>query len=265
MVEDYQENYGSGWISVYRSIKGHWIWSDPVKLKWWLTILFEVNHSDNKVSIGYELHQIKSGQSAKSLRTWAKEFDTGTKSVVKFFDMLEKDGMIKRETIGKGKQSTTMLTVCNYGTYQKQKPKTETQRGTQRGTQGGTLGEHNGVREGGTNNNANNYNNENNEEQKGARVYFSDPKLNDAFTRWLKMCGEKGKPYPPTSIEAIQMKLNRDNNALEKVNQSLEKGWITLHSIDAKAGEKPTHSPTGEKLIAGMTEAERKKFLKVTL
>lgn len=28
---------------------------------------------------------------------------------------------------------------------------------------------------------------------------------------------------------------------------------------------KPTHSPTGEKLIAGMTEAERKKFLKVTL
>jgi len=70
-------------------------------------------------------------------------------------------------------------------------------------------------------------------------VYFQEPKLNDAFTRWLKMCGEKGKPYAPTSIQALQMKLNTDKNALEKVNQSLEKGWVTLHAVDSNSIEKP--------------------------
>lgn len=230
MVEDYQDNYGNGWISVYRSIKRHWLWSDPIKLKWWLTILFEVNHSDNKIAIGYSIYNINAGQSAKSLRTWATEFDTSVKSAVKFFDMLEKDDMIKRETIGKGKQSTTMVTVCNYGTYQKQKGKMETQGYTQEGTQGKRKGTH----EGGTNNNDNNYNNDNNGKQVGEVFYFEDKKLNDAFTRWLKMCGEKGKPYPPTSIQALQMKLNNDKNALQKVNQSLEKGWVTLHPVDGK-------------------------------
>lgn len=73
------------------------------------------------------------------------------------------------------------------------------------------------------------------ENNKQESVYFSDLVLNDAFTRWLKMCGEKGKPYPPTSIQALQMKLNTDKNALEKVNQSLEKGWITLHAIEGKS------------------------------
>ena len=103
MVEEYKDNYGKGWISLYRSIKDHWVWSDPVKLKWWLTVLFEVNHTESKVAIGYNLVDCKRGQSTKSLRTWGNEFGCGTKAVTKFFDMLEKDGMIKRETVGKGK------------------------------------------------------------------------------------------------------------------------------------------------------------------
>lgn len=172
MVEDYQENYGNGWISVYRSIKSHWVWSDPVKLKWWLTILFEVNHSNSKVALGYNIIEVKRGQSAKSLRTWASDFKTGVKSVTKFFDMLEKDGMIKRETVGKGKQSTTLLTVCNYDTYQNK----ETQRGTLKGTQETTQGKRNGVREGGTNNNVNNANNENNKGESAKDSLSKDAK-----------------------------------------------------------------------------------------
>ena len=161
MLQDYQENYGKGWISLYRSIKDHWIWSDPIKLKWWLSVLFEVNHTDNKVAIGYNVIECKRGQSLKSLRTWATEFECGTKAATKFFDMLEKDGMITRETIGKGKHSTTLLTVCNYDTYQSKKVDKETLDTTQ-GKRNGDTKETQGERKGDTNNNDNNTNNENN-------------------------------------------------------------------------------------------------------
>jgi len=162
MVQDYQENYGRGWISLYRSIKDHWVWSDPVKLKWWLLVLFEVNHSDNKVAIGYKVVECKRGQSLKSLRTWASEFGCGTKAATRFFDMLESDGMITRETIGKGKHSTTLLTVCNYDTYQSKKESEETLDTTQ-GKHKGDTKETQGKRKRHTNNNDNNANNGNNE------------------------------------------------------------------------------------------------------
>jgi hypothetical protein len=35
-----------------------------------------------------------------------------------FFSMLESDNMITKETIGKGKQSTTLINISNYECYQ---------------------------------------------------------------------------------------------------------------------------------------------------
>lgn len=66
------------------------------------------------------------------------------------------------------------------------------------------------------------------------RVFFQDEKLNDAFSKWLKMCKEVGKDYPESAIEAMQMKLNTAKQPLEMVKQSLEKGWKTLHPVDSK-------------------------------
>jgi len=114
ILNDYQENYGSGWISIYRSIRKHWIWKDPIKLKWWLDILIEVNHSGQKVNIGYDLFECERGQSVKSLLNWAKQWGVSKDTVRNFFTLLKKDDMIKTENLKK----TTRLTVCNYDTYQ---------------------------------------------------------------------------------------------------------------------------------------------------
>ena len=108
----------SGWIKVHRKLKDHWIWSDPVKFQWWLIMLLEVNHKSNKINLGFTIFDVKRGQSAKSLRTWADLFNSNTKTVSMFFSMLESDGMITKETIGKGKQSTTLINISNYECYQ---------------------------------------------------------------------------------------------------------------------------------------------------
>lgn len=78
------------------------------------------------------------------------------------------------------------------------------------------------------------YNKPNETKEEKERVYFQNEKLNDAFTKWLKMCKEVGKDYPESAIEAMQMKLNTSNQALAIVKQSLEKGWKTLHPIENK-------------------------------
>lgn len=102
-----------GWISLHRKIKISWIWDDPIKLKWWITILLEVNHESKKVAIGNKIVECKRGQSIRSLDNWAKEFRTTKKTIRTFFLMLQSDDMIKIENV----QISTRITVCNYDSY----------------------------------------------------------------------------------------------------------------------------------------------------
>ena len=64
----------TGWISLHRRIRSHWIWENPEYLKAWICILLEVNHEKNKVLIEKELIECDTGQSLHSLKSWAKLF-----------------------------------------------------------------------------------------------------------------------------------------------------------------------------------------------
>ena len=113
-MSETNETTDRGWIKIHRSIRDHWIWQDPVKLKWWLDILMEVNHSDNKVNLGLQLVECKRGQSVMSLGNWANRWGVSKNTVKSFFLLLEKDKMITHENVSK----STRITVCNYGNYQ---------------------------------------------------------------------------------------------------------------------------------------------------
>lgn len=104
----------TGWIKISRDIQNHWIWKDPIKLKWWIDILITVNHADTKVNLGFELYECKRGQSIMSLKNWAERWCVSKDSTRNFFTLLEKDGMIIHENLSK----STRITVCNYDTYQ---------------------------------------------------------------------------------------------------------------------------------------------------
>lgn len=108
------EEAKNGWISLHRKIQNHWIWKDPLKLKWWIDILLTANHSDGKINIGLQLFECKRGQSVMSLSNWAKRWGVTKDKAREFLVLLEKDGMITRESLGK----TTRITVCNYDSYQ---------------------------------------------------------------------------------------------------------------------------------------------------
>jgi hypothetical protein len=107
-------NINEGWIKLFRSIRKHWIWNDPTKLKRWLDIILEVNHEDRKVNIGNEIIDCKRGQTVMSLRSWATRWCVSKDSARHFIGLLQKDGMIITKSLAK----TTRITVTNYDIYQ---------------------------------------------------------------------------------------------------------------------------------------------------
>ncbi|GAA0078910.1 hypothetical protein UT300005_32890 [Clostridium sp. CTA-5] len=105
---------GEGWIKLYRNLREHWIWEEPVKLKWWIDMLLQANHQDKKVMIGNEIILVKRGSFHTSELKLAKRWSTSKKSARTFLDLLQNDGMIKMEKSFKG----TTIEVSRYDDYQ---------------------------------------------------------------------------------------------------------------------------------------------------
>ena len=109
-----------GWIKLHRSLNDHWINERRVFSKYeaWLDILMNVNYDDKKTLLKGKLYEVKRGQSILSIESWAKRFGWDRSSVRRFFNLLQKDGMILLVSDNK----TTHLTVCNYDSYQGKEP-----------------------------------------------------------------------------------------------------------------------------------------------
>lgn len=112
-------NKTAGWISVYRSIRDHWIWKDETsynRVQAWLDLLLEANFEDKKILVNGKLVKIKRGQMWTSVRTLADRWGWSKNRVVAFLELLQGDTMV---TV-KGTQNGTLLTIVNYEEFQNQ-------------------------------------------------------------------------------------------------------------------------------------------------
>jgi hypothetical protein len=147
----------AGFISISREIKNHWITENPIYFKAWVLMLLTANFTDGKLLLGGKVYTIKRGQTSLSLRSWANELNMSVKSIDTMLKLLVSEDMIKREKIGSGKQSTTLITIKNYNTYQLFTETLEKRKGNMRET----LGEHKGNARGVQYNKVNKVNNDN--------------------------------------------------------------------------------------------------------
>lgn len=104
----------AGWIKIHRDIATHWIFQDAEKFKWWIDLLLMASFEDNKALVGDRLVEVKRGQQIISLSFLASRWGTSKRTVLKFLTLLESDGMCNRCT----HQKVTILTICNYESYQ---------------------------------------------------------------------------------------------------------------------------------------------------
>lgn len=156
---------GKGWICLYRDIQEHWIWQDPIKLKWWLDLLLLANHEDKKTLLGNELIEVKRGERHTSELKLAERWGTSKTTVRKFLLLLEKDNMIE---LKKSKKGTTYK-VINYNAYQENSSNKKTIKKPfkyHKVYHTSTMEEPQKNHKVYTNNNDNNYNNYNNDNNK---------------------------------------------------------------------------------------------------
>lgn len=106
----------SGWITLHRQIKDHWVYDNPDYFRAWVTMLMEVNYDSHKTLIKSKLLNCERGESLLSHASWAEKFGKGWNrfKVIRFFNLLESDAMIRT----KNEHVTTRLIVNNYNTYQ---------------------------------------------------------------------------------------------------------------------------------------------------
>lgn len=121
-LNDIDENYVTGYVKLFRSLRNHWLWQDPEKLRWWLDLLLEVNHTYKNVNLKFDIVPCERGQSVHSMLWWSNRWVVDKSTAYRFFKLLEKDGMIKMENLKK----TTRITICNYASYNYRRNEIET-------------------------------------------------------------------------------------------------------------------------------------------
>ena len=103
-----------GWVSIYRNIMEHWIWTKPEYLKGWMYILLMANHKEKKVLHNFETVLIKRGEHITTLRMMGIQIGLSKNRVKTFLRILEENNMIvlKRDT------KATHILVIDYVKYQ---------------------------------------------------------------------------------------------------------------------------------------------------
>ena len=104
----------SGWISLHRQIKEHWIWEESDYLKWWIDILLRVNHKDVTGMFNKKPRTYKRGTFHTSTVKLAEQWNVSRNTVNRFLKLLEQDNMIKIISSNDG----TTIEVLNYNVYQ---------------------------------------------------------------------------------------------------------------------------------------------------
>jgi hypothetical protein len=112
----------SGWITLHRKIREHWVWENPDYLRAWLDMLIMANYRDKKWVVSNKIVQVKRGDIATSLVELSKRWGWSRDKVRRFLTALEQDSMVHR----KSTPLYTHLSICNYETYQDEKNSNKT-------------------------------------------------------------------------------------------------------------------------------------------
>ena len=117
-----------GWISLNRELSNHWVWDCEFSSgQAWVDLLLCANHKPAKLMIKGQLLEINRGQQARSELTLSKYWKWSRNKVRRFLKNLEKDGMIET----KSGHLTTIITICNYDSFQSNDTASETSKGQQ--------------------------------------------------------------------------------------------------------------------------------------
>ena len=106
----------SGWIKLHRSIANNWVWSGEkfTRGQAWVDLLLKANFKDVSIQIKGQVVHLKKGQQARSEVTLSSDWGWSRDKVRRFLKTLVSEGMIIQQKT----QLTSIITICNYSSFQ---------------------------------------------------------------------------------------------------------------------------------------------------
>lgn len=103
-----------GWIALHRQLVDHWISDSLEDLGAWSYLLMIASHQETKFKLKGRLITLKRGQLARSKLSLAQHFKWSRTKLDRFLRLLKDDGMIELKSYN----TTTVITICKYDSYQ---------------------------------------------------------------------------------------------------------------------------------------------------
>ena len=104
----------NGWIKLHRTVADHWIWDDPLYFRAWAYCILRANHEQARVLLNANLYTVERGEFITSIGHFAQDTKMSIKKTRHFWELLENDAMISKQSTSKW----TKITVCEYDSYQ---------------------------------------------------------------------------------------------------------------------------------------------------
>ena len=114
-VSDYSENYGDGWIKIYRSLKNKSWFKKAEHLQLWIYLLIEVNHKGKEFLFAGEPIKLLPGQTLTGRKKIALETGISESKVERLLTYFEKkECQIEQQKSNKNR----IISIVNWVQYQ---------------------------------------------------------------------------------------------------------------------------------------------------
>ena len=190
-VKDYSENYGEGWISIYRSLKKKSWYNKPDYLAMWIHLLLKANHKEQQIMFAGGIINLKPGEFVTGRKVLSEETGINEAKVQRLLSYFEtKEQQIEQRT----DRQKRIITIKNWDIYQQSEQRVNNERTTSEQRVN-------------TDNNINNINNINKNTIKPKRkASFLKISFNFEKQSWINLNGTHKsiwiEAYPALSIDA---------------------------------------------------------------
>lgn len=195
-LNNVNQNTMEGWVKIYRSILT-WEWYSDINVRvLFIHLLLKANHAPKS----WRGIEIQAGQLVTSLSRLEQETGLSQKKIRNALKKLEKTG----ELVTQKGRAYTLITICNYASYQGGMAEEGTPKGTPKGTQRAHEGHTKGTQRA-TNNNDNNDNNDKNNNNPN----ISLSKENNSLSKDIFVPSRDSESDKFDTLNSIKPKLER--------------------------------------------------------
>lgn len=219
---DSQENYNSGWVKLFRSLKnkGWYKKSDYVHL--WVHLLIKCNHSEYEFMFNGENIKLKPGQFITGRKILNSETGINESKIERILNFFEKnEQQIEQQKSNKNR----LITVLSWSDYQQSEQQIEQQLNNKRTT---------------TEQQVNTYKNDKKEKNKDIsidlNILLKDKDVRDAFTEYLDLRKKWKLVNSERVVNRLVKKLreyseNKKGTALEIIDKAITGKWKDFYPL----------------------------------